>query len=72
MADLAVHLGDVSATQAMDRGLPTMELIRSLTEALRRVEGRQAETESRVERLERDLGRGRGSLGLKPYRGSSK
>lgn len=58
VADLAVQLGDVAAAQAAaDRGPLDEELIRSLTEAIRRVEGRQVETESRVERLEKDLGR---------------
>lgn len=56
VADLAVAMGDVSAAQAaLDRGPSDEELIRSLTEAIRRVEGRQVETESRVERLEKDL-----------------
>jgi transcriptional regulator with XRE-family HTH domain len=43
-----------------ERRVPTdEELIRSLTEAIRRVEGRQVETESRVERMEERIG-GRG------------
>jgi transcriptional regulator with XRE-family HTH domain len=54
VADLAVQLGDVLAEE---RRPSDEELIRSLTEAIRRVEGRQAETEGRMERLEKDLGR---------------
>jgi transcriptional regulator with XRE-family HTH domain len=54
VADLSVQLGDVLAEE---RRPSDEELIRSLTEAIRRVEGRQAETESRVERLEKDLER---------------
>ena len=65
VSDLAVHLGEGSASQAVtDRGPSDEELIRSLAEAIRRVEGRQAETESRqaetegrVERLEKELGK---------------
>lgn len=40
-----------------ERGPSDEELIRSLTEAIRRVEGRQVKTEERVERLEEDLRR---------------
>ena len=54
VADLAAQLGDVLAEE---RRPSDEELIRSLTEAIRRVEGRQVETESRVERLEKDLGK---------------
>jgi transcriptional regulator with XRE-family HTH domain len=59
VADLAVALGGGPAIQpkAEDQGPSDEELIRSLTEAIRRVEGRQVETESRVERLEKDLSR---------------
>lgn len=41
-------------------GIMDEDLIRALTEALRRIEGRQVETESRLERLEKELGRGAG------------
>jgi transcriptional regulator with XRE-family HTH domain len=56
VSDLAAALGS-SAAQAMaeDRGPSDEELIRSLAEAIRRVEGRQVETEGRVERLEKGL-----------------
>jgi transcriptional regulator with XRE-family HTH domain len=62
VADLAGALegGSVVPTAPVDRGPSDEELIRSLTEAIRRVEGRQVETEGRVERLEKDLGRGAG------------
>ena len=40
-----------------ERGPSDEELIRSLTETIRRVEGRQVKTEERVERLEEDLRR---------------
>ena len=55
LADLAAAVG--AQATAEDRGPSDEELIRSLAEAIRRVEGRQVETEGRVERLERDLGR---------------
>ena len=59
VSDLAVVLGGGSASQsrAEDRGPSDEELIKSLADAIRRVEGRQVETESRVERLEKDLGK---------------
>jgi transcriptional regulator with XRE-family HTH domain len=59
VADLAIALegGAASRARAEDQGPSDEELIRSLTEAIRRVEGRQVETESRVERLEKDLNR---------------
>lgn len=59
VSDLAVAL-DGSAPQpvAEDGGPTDEELIKSLAEAIRRVEGRQVETESRVDRLEKDLSRG--------------
>lgn len=59
VSDLAVALGGDSASQAIsqDGGPTDEELIKSLAEAIRRVEGRQVETESRVERLEKDLDR---------------
>ena len=49
VSDLAVALGEAAP------GPSDEELIRSLTEAIRRVEGRQIETESRIERLEKTL-----------------
>jgi len=58
VSDLAVALGDVSAsTTTADRGATYQELIESMAEAIRRVERRQDETESRLERLEKDLRR---------------
>lgn len=55
VADLAEALGAVAAAQAWEEMPPDEELLRSLVEAIRRVEGRQVETESRVERIERGL-----------------
>ncbi len=57
LTDLGMLLDASAATPAADRGPSDEELIRSLAEAIRRVEGRQEETEGRVERLERDLHR---------------
>ena len=58
LSDLVVALSSVSGSQLTeDRGPTDEELIRSLAEAIRRVEERQVETESRVERLEKDLGK---------------
>jgi transcriptional regulator with XRE-family HTH domain len=55
VSDLAVALGGDSALQAVaDRAPSDEELLKSLADAIRRVEGRQVETESRVERLEKD------------------
>jgi transcriptional regulator with XRE-family HTH domain len=56
VADLAEALEATPRRQdGEDRGPSDEELIRSLAEAIRRVEGRQVETESRVERIERGL-----------------
>lgn len=55
VSDLAVALSGDSAVEPVDRGPSDEELIRSLAEAIRRVEGRQVETESRIERIEKDL-----------------
>ena len=62
LADLVAALeGGAEAPSApVDRSPSDEELIRSLTEAIRRVEGRQVETESRVERLEKGLGHAAG------------
>jgi transcriptional regulator with XRE-family HTH domain len=57
LSDLDVALRGEQAAIAKAEGPTDEELIRSLTEAIRRVEGRQAETEERVERLEKDLTR---------------
>jgi transcriptional regulator with XRE-family HTH domain len=57
VSDLAMALGGVSVTTAADRGPTYEETIKSLAEAIRRVERRQDETESRLERLEKDLSR---------------
>ncbi len=58
--DLAAALGGAAEAKAVERSPSDEELLRSLTEAIRRVEGRQTETESRVERLEKDLERDTG------------
>lgn len=56
VADLAEALG-ATARQAAEEDLGSPDdLVRSLAEALRRVEGRQLETEGRVDRIERGLG----------------
>ena len=58
VSDLAVALDSASTlTTAVDRGPAFEELIKSLEEAVHRVERRQVETESRLERLENDLRR---------------
>lgn len=58
LADLVAVIGaSASELTAGDRGPTDEELIKSLAEAIRRVEGRQVETESRIEQLERDLTR---------------
>jgi transcriptional regulator with XRE-family HTH domain len=58
VSDLAVALGGGTAAKPMaDPGPSDEDLLTSLAEAIRRVEGRQVETESRVERLENDLSR---------------
>lgn len=59
VADLAVALGAIASAQALagatGEGPTDEELLRSLVDAIRRVEGRQSETESRVDRIERGL-----------------
>jgi transcriptional regulator with XRE-family HTH domain len=58
VADLATALDGSSALQPVtDRAPSDEDLLKSLADAIRRVEGRQVETESRVERLEKDLTR---------------
>lgn len=57
LGDLDVALRGEDAKPAMQLGPSDEELLRSLAEAIRRVEGRQMETEGRVERLEQDLTR---------------
>jgi transcriptional regulator with XRE-family HTH domain len=58
VADLAVALeqapSEPSSSSAVS-GVGEADLIRSLVEAIRRVEGRQEDTDSRVERIERGL-----------------
>lgn len=56
VSDLAIALGGSSSgTEALkDQGPSDEELLRSLAEAIRRVEGRQGEMEGRVEQLEKD------------------
>ena len=58
--DLAAALGGVAEAKVVERSPSDEELIRSLSEAIRRVEGRQNETEGRLERLEQELERGTG------------
>lgn len=55
VADLAAALGAVAAAEAWEDGPTDEELLRSLFEAIERVEGRQAQTEKRVGRIERGL-----------------
>jgi transcriptional regulator with XRE-family HTH domain len=55
--ELSAPLQATPRPKSEDRGPSDEELIRSLAEALRRLEGRQEETESRVKRLERELER---------------
>ena len=59
VADLAEAMGAVATeretAEALEEMGSTDEVVRALAEALRRMEGRQAETESRVERIERGL-----------------
>ena len=57
MQDLAAALGGAAEARAVERSPSDEELIRALSEAIRRVEGRQVEAESRIERLEQDRGR---------------
>lgn len=69
LTDLANAIGGDQPPNAKpaDRGPSDEELIRSLTEAIRRVEGRQVQAEGRIERIEdqivetrRSGGRGEG------------
>jgi transcriptional regulator with XRE-family HTH domain len=55
VADLAEALGAVATAKAWEDGPTDEELLRSLFEAIQRVEGRQAETANRVDRIERGL-----------------
>jgi hypothetical protein len=62
VSDLAAVLGDGSMSRPRAEGPTDDELLKSLADAIRRVEGRQEETESlakqtesRVERLEKGL-----------------
>lgn len=57
VVDLAGMMSGELRPAAQELEPPDHELIRSLAEAIRRVEGRQVETEGRVERIERDLNR---------------
>lgn len=60
VSDLAEALG-AQATETPEslpgegQGMGDSDVVRSLAEALRRIEGRQMDTESRVERIERGL-----------------
>ncbi len=53
LGDLAVALGEPEPTP-LELGPSDEELVKSLVEAIRRVEGRQEDTESRLEQLEKD------------------
>ncbi len=55
--DLAGALDSSSPQPTVDRGPSDEELIKSLSEAIRRVEEWKVEAEGRLERLEKDLGR---------------
>lgn len=59
VADLAAALGDAPAEPSLgfaeEGGGADSGVLRSLVEAIRRVEGRQEDTESRVQRIERGL-----------------
>ena len=55
VVDLGEALGAVATAQAWEDGPTDEELLRSLFEAIQRVEGRQAQTESRVTRIVRGL-----------------
>jgi transcriptional regulator with XRE-family HTH domain len=59
VSDLAAAMEGAAAERkkAEDRGPSDEELIRALTDAIRRVEGRQEATEGRVARIEEDLTR---------------
>jgi transcriptional regulator with XRE-family HTH domain len=58
LSDLVVTLSSVSGSQLTeDLGPTDQELIKSLAEAIRRVEGWKIETDSRIERIEKDLGK---------------
>lgn len=56
LGDLVVALGEPEP-QPIELGPSDAELIRSLVEAIHRVEGRQATTESRLDQLARELDR---------------
>jgi hypothetical protein len=51
--DLAAHLAGGASAPKPERSPSDEELLRALTDAIRRVEGRQVEAEERLERLER-------------------
>lgn len=58
VADLAEALGEPPhepSDPMTGKGAADEDLLRSLAEAIRRVEGRQSDTEGRVERIERGL-----------------
>jgi transcriptional regulator with XRE-family HTH domain len=60
VADLADALGEATPAPSLGAaeegmGIEDAGLLRSLVEAIRRVEGRQEDTDSRVERIERGL-----------------
>ena len=58
-AEAAAAQEEAEARKTLEswRGPTDEELIRSLTEALRHIEGRQEETESRLQQIERDMSR---------------
>jgi transcriptional regulator with XRE-family HTH domain len=57
VSDLAALLGDGSMSRPRAEGPTDEELLKSLADAIRRVEGWKEETDSRIERLEQGLTR---------------
>lgn len=59
VVDLGYALAQIAETESKPRelGPPDEDLIQALVDAIRRVEGRQTETEDRLEQLEKDLSR---------------
>ncbi len=59
VVDLGYALAEITETEPKPRelGPPDEELIRELTDAIRRVEGRQNQAEDRLDQIEKDLSR---------------
>ena len=60
LMDLAALIGQLHPTAQGEPEPTDHELIRALADAIRRVEGRQIETEERMQQMERDLRRSTG------------